>query len=55
MNTTNTERHFMRKLLVFNMMTRDGYFSGPDGDLSWAHNQDPEWKAFIESNANQGG
>ncbi len=26
----------MRKLAVFNHMTLDGYFAGPNGDISWA-------------------
>jgi dihydrofolate reductase len=41
----------MRKLLVFNSVTLDGYFSGPNGDLSWAHKQDPEWNEFVGNNA----
>jgi dihydrofolate reductase len=47
----------MRKLIVFNSVTLDGYFSGENGDISWAHanNQDPEWNAFVEENAKGGG
>ena len=47
----------MRKLVVFNQVTLDGYFTGPNGDLSWAHNaqEDAEWKAFVEENAKSGG
>ncbi len=47
----------MRKLIVFNNVTLDGYFAGPGGDLSWAHgNQnDPEWHAFVAGNAVGGG
>jgi dihydrofolate reductase len=42
----------MRKLIVFNSVTLDGYFSGENGDISWAHeNQDPEFNAFVEDNA----
>ena len=43
----------MRKLVVFNSVTLDGYFSGHQGDISWAHapNPDPEWNAFVEENA----
>jgi hypothetical protein len=29
----------MRKLTVFNSVTLDGYFSGPDGDIGWAHRE----------------
>jgi dihydrofolate reductase len=47
----------MRRLIVFNQVTLDGYFSGLNGDLSWAHpdSQDAEWKAFVEENAGSGG
>ncbi len=39
----------MRKLIVFNQITLDGYFAGVNGDLSWAHKdrQDAEWNAFV--------
>jgi dihydrofolate reductase len=45
----------LQKLLVFNQVTLDGYFSGPNGDLSWAHKQDPEWDKFVADNAKGGG
>lgn len=47
----------MRKLVVFNSVTLDGYFSGPGGDLSWAHKapDDEEWNAFVAGNAGSGG
>lgn len=45
----------MRSLMVFNQVTLDGYFSGPNGDLGWAHKQDPEWNAFVAQNASGGG
>jgi dihydrofolate reductase len=45
----------MRKLIVFNNVTLDGYFTDANGDMSWAHKQDPEWKAFIQENAAGGG
>ena len=42
----------MAKVVVFNSVSIDGYFTGPDGDLSWAHRaNDPEWKEFISGNA----
>lgn len=56
--THNFMRAFMPKLTVFNQVTLDGYFSGTDGDYSWAHrpgNQDPEWLAFVQENARGGG
>ena len=46
----------MRKLLVFNSVTVDGYFTDQNGDMSWAHKQDdPEWNAFTTENAKSGG
>jgi hypothetical protein len=47
----------MRKLVVFNQVTLDGYFAGMNGDISWAHrdNQDAEWNAFVADNSNAGG
>ena len=47
----------MRKLVVFNQVTLDGYFAGMNGDISWAHKdkQDSEWNAFIADNAKGGG
>jgi len=43
----------MPKLTVFNSVSLDGYFTGVDGDLSWAHAvpQDAEWTAFVNGNA----
>jgi dihydrofolate reductase len=47
----------MRKLAVFNQVTLDGYFSGMNGDISWAHQspKDEEFDAFVEENARGGG
>ena len=47
----------MRKLVVFNQVTLDGYFAGPNGDISWAHKdkKDAEWNAFVADNAKGGG
>jgi dihydrofolate reductase len=45
----------MRKLIVFNNATLDGYFTSANGDMSWAHKQDPEWVAFTTENAGGGG
>jgi dihydrofolate reductase len=43
----------MRKLIVFNNTSLDGYFTGLDGDMSFAHNVNPdrEWDDFILGNA----
>jgi dihydrofolate reductase len=44
-------------LSVFNNVSVDGYFTGPGGDLSWAHASvpDPEFDAFVGQNASGGG
>jgi dihydrofolate reductase len=51
-----TWRNNMRKLVVFNNVTLDGYFSGKNGNLSWAKGHtDPEFNAFVADNAKSGG
>jgi dihydrofolate reductase len=47
----------VRKLVVFNQVTLDGYFAGVNGDISWAHKdtKDTEWNAFVADNAAGGG
>lgn len=47
----------VNQLLVFNQVTLDGYFTGPGGDLGWAHrgDDDAEWSAFVAANAGGGG
>ncbi len=45
----------MRKLIVFNNVSLDGYFVDAEGDMSWAHKQDAEWSAFVSENARGGG
>lgn len=45
----------MRRLIVFNSISLDGYFVDPKGDMSWAHNSSPEFDAFVEENAKGGG
>ena len=47
----------MRRLISFTQVTLDGYFTGRNGDLSWAHEgqQDAEWDAFVAENASGGG
>jgi dihydrofolate reductase len=45
----------MRKLIVFNQASLDGYFVDATGDMSWAHKDDPEWNAFASENASGGG
>ncbi|MEO6568744.1 MAG: dihydrofolate reductase family protein [Opitutaceae bacterium] len=42
----------MNRLIVFNAVTVDGYFVGPNGDMNWAHDKnDAEWTKFTENNA----
>jgi dihydrofolate reductase len=47
----------MRRVIVFNNVTLDGYFTDMNGEMSWAHKdkQDPEWNAFVGGNASGGG
>jgi len=47
----------MRRLVVFNSVSIDGYFVDLNGDMSWAKNATPdaEWDAFGEENAKGGG
>jgi dihydrofolate reductase len=45
----------MRKLIVFNQMTLDGFIADRNGDMSWAHKQDAEWNEFVQGNASGGG
>jgi len=47
----------MRKLIVFNHVSLDGYFVDSNGDMSWAKadRQDAEWDAFVAGNASGGG
>ena len=47
----------MGKIVVFNSVSLDGYFADANGDMRFAHNDnpDPEWDAFVSSNARGGG
>lgn len=47
----------MRKLIVFNQVSVDGYFVDMNGNMSWAHNpaRDKAWDSFVTGNANGGG
>ena len=45
----------MPKLVVFNSVSLDGYFTDANGDMSWAHKKDSEWQAFVSENASGGG
>jgi dihydrofolate reductase len=41
----------MRKIIVFNQVSVDGYFTDMHGDMSWAHKNDAEWNTFVADNA----
>lgn len=45
----------MRKLSVFNSTTVHDDFTDMNGDMSWAHKDDPEWNAFVAENTSGGG
>jgi dihydrofolate reductase len=47
----------MRKLIVFNHVTLDGYFVDANGAFGWARNgnDEPEYAAFVAENASGGG
>lgn len=47
----------MRKLIVFNSVSCDGYFTDANGDMRWAYNpnRDEEWNAYVANNAKGGG
>lgn len=44
----------MRKIIVFNLVSVDGYFAGPNGEIDW-HNVDDEFNKFaVEQTAKFG-
>ncbi len=36
----------MRKVIVFNLVSVDGYFAGPNGEIDW-HNVNAEFNKFA--------
>jgi len=40
-----------RKLMVFNSVSLDGYFTDGTPDVNWAHARDDEWQKFTRENA----
>ena len=44
----------MRKVILFNMISLDGYFEGPDHDLNW-HKVDEEFDQFAIEQINTAG
>lgn len=45
----------MSRLIVFNSVSADGYFTDTKGDMSWAHQNDSEWTDFTNQNASGDG
>jgi dihydrofolate reductase len=45
----------MGRVIAFEQVSLDGFFTDANGDMSWAHKQDPEWNEFAASNARGGG
>jgi dihydrofolate reductase len=47
----------MRKLIAFEQVSLDGYFTDANNDIGWAHaaKEDAEWNAFVAENAKSGG
>jgi len=47
----------MRKLIVFNHLSLDGFFTDSNGNMNFAQNPipDAEWTAFVAGNAGSGG
>lgn len=47
----------MPKLIVFNNVSLDGYFTDANSDMSWAYqgSDDPEWLEFVAGNASGSG
>ena len=44
----------MRKIVIFNLISLDGYFAGKNGDISW-HNVDDEFNKFAIRQTSQFG
>src|SRR6266496_5967963 len=42
----------MRKVFLFNMVSLDGFFEGPNRDISW-HNVDEEFNEFAINQLNE--
>lgn len=41
----------MRKLIAYQQLSLDGFFTDAHGDMSWAHQHDAEWSAYTAQNA----
>src|SRR5258708_14227975 len=45
----------MPKLVTYNTVSLDAFFTDASGDMSWAHKKDPECQVFVSENAGGGG
>lgn len=45
----------MARLISFTQVSLDGCYADARSDMSWAHKDDPEQRAFVEENAGSGG
>jgi len=56
-NETEQGGGHVRRLIVFNNVSLDGYFVDGNGSMRWAHRVEPdaEWNAFVAGNASGGG
>ncbi len=45
----------MRKVHVYDTISLDGFFTDARNDMSWAHQRDPEWDAYVAGNASGNG
>ncbi len=57
LNRAGGPEDLMKKLLVFESISIDGYFVDAHGDMSWAHagQEDPEFAEWVAGNASSGG
>jgi dihydrofolate reductase len=44
----------MRKVTVFNFVTLNGYYKGPNGDISWHKDNDPEKNEYADEGLKSG-
>jgi dihydrofolate reductase len=45
----------MRKVHVYDTISLEGFFTDARHDMSWAHQRDPEWNAYVAGNASGNG
>jgi dihydrofolate reductase len=49
--TVEMKESGMQRVMVFNIVSVDGYIADTKGDMSWARQQDAEWNEFTQGNA----